>query len=442
MLAFALALNSCALGGVIGVRDFEAHGNVVADVYYFVNSTNCRGDAGYLRFDSTWLNGYILQSVRTEFSVAGMYKQRLRLELGLMGDLWFTTPSPTDIETYQRRASSGGLRHVCAGYAFGSDPAEPAAKITVGYFPIDYAPESRTFGGYLFKTGAYPGWILSGEVDARLAGLMLEARFPKLLSHMLLLTSEMEYNPKYDISLSYIAKAQPVRLFSLSCGVMFDRCIPFDKDLTRPASAKSNVPHSDKEATGLLIRTGYRDPADSSITWYRKSGVKLMARIAFDFKKLFATDRFGKNDFLLYGEAALLGAKNYPGYYENISERVPVMLGLNIPVFGLLDVFTIEGEYYGSPWKNDASKQYYPTPYTDWNFTDIEDPKAVTGDKGEQDNFKWSVYAEKSLWKLSLFALAASDHMRAPTGGDGVEPPELLHAPDEWYLRAGVRFRF
>ncbi len=61
---------------------------------------------------------------------------------------------------------------------------------------------------------------------------------------------------------------------------------------------------------------------------------------------------FGKNDLKLYAEGAILGCENYPGWYNNIYDRMPIMFGFNFPTFKLLDVLAIEAEYFPSPYKN------------------------------------------------------------------------------------------
>ena len=40
---------------------------------------------------------------------------------------------------------------------------------------------------------------------------------------------------------------------------------------------------------------------------------------------------------------ALIGVKNYPGWYsERPEERMPIMAGFNFPTFKILDVLSIE----------------------------------------------------------------------------------------------------
>jgi hypothetical protein len=82
---------------------------------------------------------------------------------------------------------------------------------------------------------------------------------------------------------------------------------------------------------------------------FNASGIKPIATMAFDPKPLLGLGGLlGPNDLVLYGEAALLGVKDYPVFYDNWKQRMPVMVGFNLPVFKQLDVLALEVEYYGS----------------------------------------------------------------------------------------------
>ncbi len=83
-----------------------------------------------------------------------------------------------------------------------------------------------------------------------------------------------------------------------------------------------------------------------------------MARASFDIKGIFPMDFLGEEDLKIYGELAILGLKDYPGHYNDFSKRIPMMLGFNLPFFGLLnlflprftklDVLKLELEYQGT----------------------------------------------------------------------------------------------
>ena len=78
-------------------------------------------------------------------------------------------------------------------------------------------------------------------------------------------------------------------------------------------------------------QNAYVDPSlPDSTGHYTFAGTKLMARASFDFKPFFKSfsDRFlGPNDLKIYSEAAILGVKDYPGYYSKLRDRIPRMIG-------------------------------------------------------------------------------------------------------------------
>ncbi|MDO5576745.1 MAG: hypothetical protein Q4F84_06665, partial [Fibrobacter sp.] len=158
-----------------------------------------------------------------------------------------------------------------------------------------------------------------------------------------------------------------------------------------------------------------------------------------------SSEIFGKNDLRIYAEAALLGAKDYPGWYHKIRERVPIMFGLNIPTFKLLDVLAVEAEYYPSPYANAFHfvwKGNTPVPYfginAGMNYYS-EDWK-----KKDNDDWKWSVYASKKIGCMRISGQIASDHTSKasylPAGKKLYN--EMVPRSQDWYymLRCGFLF--
>jgi hypothetical protein len=75
----------------------------------------------------------------------------------------------------------------------------------------------------------------------------------------------------------------------------------------------------------------------------------LMAFFNLDFNALLGMDKTKTGDFNLYGEVAQLGLKNYPIFYTQFAQRLPIMLGLSIPTFGICDHLSLEAEYLKNP---------------------------------------------------------------------------------------------
>jgi hypothetical protein len=130
-----------------------------------------------------------------------------------------------------------------------------------------------------------------------------------------------------------------------------------------------------------------------------------MARAALNLGHLLPEDSRSPEDLRVYAEAALLGVKDYPLYYEKKAERIPIMFGVNLPTFKLLDVLAVQGELYRSPY-SDGTK-FVREAFPIWQTGTVDSSKA------KADDFKWSVHARKALNKsFTVYAQAASDHFR------------------------------
>jgi hypothetical protein len=92
---------------------------------------------------------------------------------------------------------------------------------------------------------------------------------------------------------------------------------------------------------------------NSQLDYYTFKGIKAMGRIAIT--------PFSLGDDLdkvsIYGEATLLGVKDYPFYYEEKSERMPILFGVNVPLPGGFDV-TVEAEHYKNKFMNHIYDTY------------------------------------------------------------------------------------
>lgn len=165
-------------------------------------------------------------------------------------------------------------------------------------------------------------------------------------------------------------------------------------------------------------------------TYLTIKGTKAMARFAFDPKPLMGSPAWlGKSDLRLYGEAGILGIENQPFYYERRSERIPMMLGFNLPAFGFLDVLAVEAEYFDSPWPNNSElmqREQLPVPAGLG-----ENPARYS--PTDADNWKWSVFAKRSFGSVRIFAQAASDHFRTITFDPHPSYEPVVDRLDEWY---------
>ena len=200
---------------------------------------------------------------------------------------------------------------------------------------------------------------------------------------------------------------------------------------------------------------------DEQLGYYTVRGFKTMARFSINFGTLFGMDKsMGADAFKLYGEWALLGVKDQPFYYDKKSERMPVMFGLNIPTFGILDMLSVEMEYLKSRFRNNLTvvfqkKWSLPLTFEDEDPTiyNLDDPrfnppagyddadypaldKAARKKEMEEDDWKWSIYVRKQIIEgLTIYGQAARDHLRQITweGGPKFAGHSSTQFSGEWY---------
>jgi hypothetical protein len=188
------------------------------------------------------------------------------------------------------------------------------------------------------------------------------------------------------------------------------------------------------------VRAWAAHPADSGISlkYYTQQGLIGMIRASFDIKKILGTGSLGPDDLKVYAEAAVLGIKDYPLFYDKITDRIPVMFGFNLPCFQVLDILAIQGEYYSSPNLNS---------YTDLVGNNSATPTHVSaqdgirsreeyGDIALHDDFSWSIYAKRTLaGRAFVAAQAAHDHIRTVSikTWTAPEPTQVLGRNRDWY---------
>lgn len=310
-----------------------------------------------------------------------------------------------------------------------------------GYFPVKYNPEAMNLGEYLFRSSAYPPLLISGFEIAdkiKLAGLQTGYRHHSpagTLKADMYINTETENYPTLDLSLSFlIGYTTPKRFFDFSSGVSFFHLIPFDKKRITPAYDKT-IPS---------LSSYFVDSTTGDTTRYTFQGTKVDARATIDLKYLLNSEIFGKNDLKIYTEAAILGVEDYPGWYNNIMERIPVMVGFNLPAFKLLDVLAAEVEYNPSPyqnsyqnvWKNNSPVPDFNLPTGQYFYSDWE--------KKTDDDWKWSLYASRKIKNIRISGQVASDHTSRATylpAGKKVYT-EICPRTKDWYymLRCGFFF--
>ena len=324
----------------------------------------------------------------------------------------------------------------------------PWLSVTGGVFSYNYNPDVKNLGLYLTRGPVYPGVLMSGfrEFDTDTAigtqtGFKINNKFGNF-SQDLLFLNERVLPPTFDWSLAYVAKYRLFDALEIGGGVNFYRLVPYSSALETPGH-QPNPPSN-----------SFEEVAPGDTVFYTHQGTKLMGMFSLDLKRWLTVPRASAQDLRLYGEVAVIGVKDYGNYYDDIKERIPVIGGFNIPTFGLLDVFSVEVEWYGSPYRNDLGNIGYPrsvvAPWQDPGFGTPSPGPVQPGNHADStaDNVKWSVFMQKTVSKhIQFTAQVANDHYRPnqlPTafvnavGGTQA----VLTARRDWYLMGRVGFSF
>jgi hypothetical protein len=192
-------------------------------------------------------------------------------------------------------------------YSFG-DLNKPYLQFVAGVFPYKYNPDAANLGEYLFRSGCYPPYLLTSfdEPYARLSGLQIKFNPIENLKFDALLTTETKAQPLYDWSLSFIADYKISSFINVGAGIDFNRLFSVYGDVTTPTT----------QSTGSSVGNEYLT-ANGDSSYYSFKGTKLMGMLSIDPKGLLPSNLaniFGKEDCKFFGEAAVLGATNYPAY--------------------------------------------------------------------------------------------------------------------------------
>jgi hypothetical protein len=186
----------------------------------------------------------------------------------------------------------------------------------------------------------------------------------------LVLFSERDLEPYYDFSLAWMGAYDIAGegIVTLGGGISLEHLLPVDEELTTP----------EREYQNLYIENPDTPADDATVVgdsgYYTFWSTKVMGRLSFDPKRMWRDDDaqdngiLGTEDLKLYAEGAALGLKDYPANesqnnpgYEDIMERVPVMVGFNVPAFRVLDVLSVEVQWFGSRAPNSYNRVMFST---------------------------------------------------------------------------------
>lgn len=366
-----------------------------------------------------------------------------------------------------------------ARWRFG-DPASLAGSLQIGTFNHKYNPDAKNLGEYLYRAGTYPGflwtnegWLLMNRAGNYSHGAMLSlAHGGGLIRHNFSLFMETNYYPVGDFSPGYDFSITS-RWLEIGGGAVLNHYLPLrpsalvPKD---PSNAYIEASYIDQESGQARIYRGPEapvtpnpanlpfDPSDPAVdfkllnrTYWTHKGIKLMGRAALNLGHILPEEKRGPEDLRLFAEAAVLGWDDQPLYFENRAERIPIMFGINLPTFKLLDALTLQGEYYASPFNdiNSFNTKSLPIWAADFvtdtvNFNPIlrlDAQGRAIPIENHKDDFKWTVYAKKAVNSaMTVYAQAGSDHFRLTSGLFKASSVPLTATPREWYYLFRMEF--
>ena len=329
---------------------------------------------GRLQFNGNWEVGQIEQAFSDQenaevdkelisrSTVWALQETRLtenaKVRFGVGGGYFFVFPRNLGLNPYTHTSRSGfGLTEANGEITLlREDEDNHWLRITAGIFNYKYNPEAKNLGEYMFRTWTYPqvittgGLNLNGSAFSQLSGFKVDTR-KGAFSNDAILSIQTGRAPATALSFTDIATYRFGGIFTLGAGFMLDGFYAADKEAVTPTKQKNNQYYT--LSNGMeMAAVEYADRLKDSVptipdgvvivdtNYYTLAGQKLMGRMSLDLGRALTME----SPFKLYGEAIVLGIKNYPTFYTKIMDRVVWMGGIEAPTFGLLDMLSFELE--------------------------------------------------------------------------------------------------
>lgn len=440
-------------------------------------------------YSTDQLQNYPITRTAVHLGVSAVNDDKLELRLTLGGMYWFAASTGSGAE-YRLIKYGGGLGEAQAIYHFGGQ-ATPHSRLQVGFFPVKYG-DSHNLGEYLFRSGTYPanlvtgGWsYLQSASYGALGVRYILPTFSEKVTHEFTLFSDRDWEPLHDLSPGYMVTARPNSFLEIGGGMVWSHALPARPSRVSPKvfanaySKTTGMPLAGLDTTGVTVipletdtlyvwgacldpdpagQAACNDPdnararqtiADwqdcqagdcSDIGYYTFSGFKAMLRASLDLGMLIGSPRIAPGEFKLYAEGALLGIENQPYFYDDRMARMPIMGGVNLPTFGILDRLSAEVEYRKTRFPNTiyGVQQGNPVPVAStassrggYQYLNAED----------EFPWKWSFYARKSVLQgVNLHAQVAADHMRHPDFWGVMSDEPVTREKKDWYYVFRVDF--
>lgn len=398
------------------------------------------------------------------------YGESLELKAAFLGILWWPMSVTANSPEQRTMRVEPRLSEAKVRWNFGAaETGKGLNYLDLGFFPYKYNRDAHDLGEYLYRSGTYPGVLYTSNgfqlLDhAAYDAYGIHSRFSQgngLVTHDFNFFVEPSVAPTGDITPAYELSLN-LPAFQIGVGAAYNRFISFAPSLTTPKQPSNSFVEVDSTATGAMAYIGPFDGASSAVKaaisngsstlttkvldrWTQR-GVKLMGRASLDLGFLIPENLRGPQDLRIFSEVAVLGWENQPFYYEKRSQRMPVMAGVNLPTFRLLDILSFQMEYYAARFNNIRRLTENSLPIwlpSEWEVQQADfnaSPySAYNPDHYKRDDWKWSIFAERNLSRLfKAKALVANDHLRLPRFDYSQNPYTLTQDPKHWYFLLGL----
>lgn len=349
--------------------------------------------------------------------------EHARARFGVGAAYFFVSPRNlgSNPYTHSKRAAVG-ITEAHGEFDIARAGDDLVLQLKAGVFGYKYNPDAKNLGEYMFRTWTYPNVITTGGLEfinsagAQLTGLAAVTQW-RGLKNDLMLTIESDRPPVFGLSLTDIVSYNVGGFLELGAGFMFNNFYNPDETQVTPKEPENSyytLSDGRKMSAGRYdyeVQNGLLDPlavTPADTGYYTFAGQKVMVRAALDVGALAPIPGVRPGDFKVYGEAVVLGLKDYPTYYENLEDRVVYMAGVNLPTFGLLNMLSVEAEFAPNPFENSTEG-----PLTQASATPFVGDAWGSYREFNQDNVKWTVHARKDIFPgFSIYGQVANDHIR------------------------------
>ncbi|MEO7426153.1 MAG: hypothetical protein ABI036_13275 [Fibrobacteria bacterium] len=422
---------------------------------------------------------------------SGTMHDNLHMTIGVGGLFWKPFLEKKDEPQTKKINFGPGIAEASTQYDFNSD-----LTLKFGYFGYKYNPDASNLGEYLLRSEAYPtllangsgnGWVWLGNEYKNLGVKLSWDMLGGALRNDFLIFSDFYSNPVFDMSPSYVATFKIGKALELGAGVNFRHFIPIKPSATTPKADKSTyveipgfpaypaidstqgafaggtlkamknqvtqfteadaataVVSAVKDAEGktVYVRADNGDTLRPSVeTPLTFKAIELMGRFSLNLGSLFGMEEAATGPFKVFAEAALLGVQNQPYYFDKRSERIPIMMGVNIPAFGLLDLVSVQAEYFKNPWPDNNFNVFHdglPVPDLPPTALGNSGPGLYQSRKAsgfyDKDDLKWSILLQRTLvpgWVMNL--QVANDHFRGQDQYAQASSLPVTQEKSDWY---------